>query len=340
MELIIFVNILISYLGLYDITSIALYVLIPINFMAVLMFFEMKAQEMMFFVVLSAVLTFFFIYAQNTEYIILISLGLICTRVEYGRLIKYLWFYVSILLFIFILLRYPEHALYTRGDGTVRYDLGFNNPNILAKYAFSVIILTLAFQKKFLALILTLVFYSLSGSRTLLYCLLLYPILMLYLQKMPVNKLIFKLPIVCAFPILTILSVLLAEYSKEYVFIDVLLSFRPMHWINYLEAYPISNFGYTWEALDYFVLDNSFLQILVRLGLSGIIVFSLFYYWLLNSLLKLGNVKLLFCVIATLIYSVFENMLKYPLFNISTVLSLVYINSVLFERNKNVSNQA
>ncbi|MCE7592521.1 hypothetical protein, partial [Vibrio fluvialis] len=101
-----------------------------------------------------------------------------------------------------------------------------------------------------------------------------------------------------------------------------------MHWINYLETYPISLLGHAWDPLDYYVLDNSFLQIMVRLGLVGITIISLLYAWILNQLIEKRNEKLIFCVVATLIYSVFENMLKYPLFNIATVLSIVFVLKV------------
>lgn len=333
-EVLLFFNILISYLGLYAIPPYVLYTVIPLNFLTILLFEQLEIKGALFISIIVALLSFFLVYANNTEYIIIFSLAFLCTKIRYSSLIKSLWIYVIGLLFLFIIVRYPEHAIYMRGDGTPRFDLGFNNPNILAKYAFGCIVITLIYNKRVLALTLTLLFFFISGSRTLLYCLLLYPVLMLYIRKTRLNSFLAKLPILSIFPLLTLLSVFLAEYSREHIYIDILLSFRPMHWINYLETYPISLLGHAWDPLDYYVLDNSFLQIMVRLGLVGITIISLLYAWILNQLIEKRNEKLIFCVVATLIYSVFENMLKYPLFNIATVLSIVFVLKVESTKEK------
>lgn len=325
-ESLLFINILISFIGLYDIPPYALYAIIPINFIAIFMQMEMKLKEIYFLTVAIILMSIFFIYAKNTEYIILLSFSVLCTRVNYDKLIRSIWLYMIGLMVLFIVIRYPEYKLYLRGDGTPRLDLGFNNPNILAKYAFGIILITFLYGKRVLAFVLALVFYAISGSRTLLYCILLYPIFICYIRTLPRDRFVFKLPFVLLFPLLTGLSVFLADYSKENPAVDFLLSFRPMHWINYLEAYPISMTGYLWQPLDYYVLDNSFLQLLVRLGLVGTITMSVVYFWIMRALLNQKHWELVFCLVATLIYCVFENMLKYPLFNIATVMSIVYIN--------------
>lgn len=327
-ESLLFINILISYLSLFPEAALLFYLIIPTNIITLTMFLKEKIKDINIYFLPIIALIFFTIFSRNTEYIILFSFVFICSRFEYKSLLKRLWVYSILLLVIFIIIRVPQNMIYIRGDETLRYDLGFINPNILSKYVFSIVILTYLCNMRLFSIFVALCFYKISGTRTLVLAAFLTPLVSFYTNLVASKFRAMQLVITLAFPILTILSIILAKLSREFTFIDVVLSYRPMHWINYLEAYPVKFFGSPFTPLENYVLDSSFLQVLLGLGVFGSAIFSILYYYIFKVLLELRATKILTCILVTFIYGFFENMFKYPLFNVATVLSIVYLINV------------
>ncbi|HIF9202277.1 TPA: hypothetical protein ACX6QC_003751 [Photobacterium damselae] len=322
-EILLMINFFCFYLLLYEGFSWVVYVVTFLNLMLFFLKVHIKVKDLKVFFVIYFSLLMMLILSHNTEYIIIITFIALLGYEPCKTIINRSLFYASIFFLIFLIIRIPEYKEYLREDGLIRYDLGFNNPNILSKYIFSISILLLIGDLKVLSIICSLIIGYIADTRTLIMVILLMPFLFFFLKNNK-DEIYFKKILSLAVPILALLSILLAFSSPLYPDINKLLSYRPGNWLVYIEQYGIPIFGGGVESIDNNVLDNSYIQIIMNIGIVGMLFISVFYYWLINFLIKNKLINVLFAVLLTLIYSMFENMLKYPLFNISTVIGVAY----------------
>lgn len=255
-----------------------------------------------------------------------------------------------------------ENYFMYREDGTMRSSMGFAHPNNFGQYLLVICIdiVLLRFKKlKFVDYVYVLLSIILinyfSNSRTSQICLGILFLIMIILRKHIniINFKFIKLLIINSFLIFTIISILLANNYRENkewaVQLNDLLSNRIAYASQFLEYYDINLLGndiemkYTQEARanseQPWVLDNSYLVVLLRYGLIAYIIIYLIMLTITRDLYKRKEYSIIMLWLVYGINAMFENTLFKIQFNTLLIIlaSLLYkkiINSKISKREE------
>lgn len=219
---------------------------------------------------------------------------------------------------------------YVDGEIKVRYSLGFEHPNSVFLF-FSPIVFSYFYIKdryitfgRLILLLVTIVIFEMTDSRTGFFLLLLFYWTMLFGQKAFFKKIVQKM-IQHSFLIFTGISLWIAsvfgELGNE---VNSFLSNRPLIWNRYLSL-GVNLFGQDIQALAYTnPLDNYYIYILYDQGLIiwGLIAFL--YYNFFKQAIKYGNIKLTIIMFFYLIYGLFET--NTILFSTNFTLAFLFVS--------------
>ena len=244
-----------------------------------------------------------------------------------------------------------ENYFMYREDGTMRSSMGFAHPNNFGQYLLVICIdiVLLRFKKlKFVDYVYVLLSIILinyfSNSRTSQICLGILFLIMIILRKHIniINFKFIKLLIINSFLIFTIISILLANNYRENkewaVQLNDLLSNRIAYASQFLEYYDINLLGndiemkYTQEARanseQPWVLDNSYLVVLLRYGLIAYIIIYLIMLTITRDLYKRKEYSIIMLWLVYGINAMFEN----TLFKIQFNTLLIILASLLYKK--------
>lgn len=254
---------------------------------------------------------------------------LFCTIVGFKDYLKIKWIKKNLIyavLCFFILIIYFQindiGNIYIRGNGTIRYDLGFKNPNILAKICFSLLLMGYFFIKnKIYSTIFigsfSFVVYQVTKSRTFL-CVTLFLLFFNIIMKKILKYKIVKIFILNFYIILYSFSIYLVKYLYNNSFINKLLSYRLSYYKWFLENINVNLLGNNLDIIGnetFNALDSSYIFFYLQGGLLISLIFYAIYYKLFSSFIKKQEYKLITITISILIYSLFENNLTQITFN-------------------------
>ena len=274
--------------------------------------------------------------------------------IEFNKFIK-LDVIIRIIFMCVVILLYniglTENYFMYREDGTMRSSMGFAHPNNFGQYLLVICIdlVLLRFKKlKFVDYVYVLLSIILinyfSNSRTSQICLGILFLIMIILRKHIniINFKFMKLLIINSFLIFTIISILLANNYRENrewaVQLNDLLSNRIAYASQFLEYYDINLLGndiemkYTQEARanseQPWVLDNSYLVVLLRYGLIAYIIIYLIMLTITRDLYKRKEYSIIMLWLVYGINAMFEN----TLFKIQFNTLLIILASLLYKK--------
>ena len=289
-----------------------------------------RIKEIAWVVIIFAIVVISYFLSKDNIILKAIMLIIASKDINFKKFIKFDLVIKVIFCFIIIIfsqIGIAENYVILRADGTIRQSLGFSQPNALAAYWLSICCdyIYLAFNKNkiiklFICTIITFIIGYITDSRTVIICVSLMIILLLYNNYLN-NKIIKKIVIFLPY-LLFALSLSLAYLYKSSDLIkniDRLLSKRIYYTEQYLQKYDINLFGQKIETVSTVqsrllnispqILDNSYIVLLLKFG-----IILLFCSCLLLSLrLKLSyrerDKLLIIILIIFMIVGLFENWL-------------------------------
>ncbi|CDB16979.1 putative uncharacterized protein [Clostridium sp. CAG:221] len=289
-----------------------------------------RIKEIAWVVIIFAIVVISYFLSKDNIILKAIMLIIASKDINFKKFIKFDLVIKVIFCFIIIIfsqIGIAENYVILRADGTIRQSLGFSHPNALAAYWLSICCdyIYLAFNKNkiiklFICTIITFIIGYITDSRTVIICVSLMIILLLYNNYLN-NKIIKKIVIFLPY-LLFALSLSLAYLYKSSDLIkniDRLLSKRIYYTEQYLQKYDINLFGQKIETVSTVqsrllnispqILDNSYIVLLLKFG-----IILLFCSCLLLSLrLKLSyrerDKLLIIILIIFMIVGLFENWL-------------------------------
>lgn len=203
--------------------------------------------------------------------------------------------------------------------------LGFEHPNMLAAQTVSIILLFICVKREylkkrhlFLSLILCLVVFGISQSRTALLLSLLTIILLTFRKKKLLQKIIYR--IIPVAYIITIVSIIIciaifvrlgnSNVVARYIN-DGLFNGRIGLAYTSLITYPTTLFGKhidtsIWNQWQYFALDNGQVMIWLEYGIIGFFVYFIIIQKALNQIKKEKNIVLAIIIITFILWSMYE----------------------------------
>lgn len=320
-EVLLFFNVFLSYLTfILEVDKIIaikyLYIMYCIGCIIVIYISKYTRKELIYINIL-ILLYFIKIYISREANLLILIVSLLSfkdypTKKIIKRLLVYSIFFFSIvILYQFIL---GKFNVYIRGNQNIRYDLGFGNPNILAKIfitIFSLIILEKN-KIKFISGIGIILVYSITKSRTATVFFLTLILGDIFYKKLLKNS-IFKFIITNLYFILYFTSIFFSMKYYNNIYINKLMSNRPKFLNYFLTNYSSKFWGQNIEIKNlYFnALDNSYINHYLEVGILFSIIIAILYRKFILRLINNNNKKVLLITVAILITALFENNLNY-----------------------------
>lgn len=210
---------------------------------------------------------------------------------------------------------------------SIRYTLGFTNPNTASMMVFDIILGLIYFYNKnkkviILSFFPVFVVFLFTDSRTLLFVYIIFIFLLTVNSKILI---IWKNIITRLFLICFTISVIIAFLYKTDL--NLILNRRPYMMYEFLNYYNINFFGHSKNNLVISV-DNSYLRILIELGLIYFLIHSLLIKQLLKKLFINKDYLGVKIIIAILFYDIFE---QFTIAHGSIL--LVFVSNYLIDRN-------
>lgn len=226
-----------------------------------------------------------------------------------------------------------------------RYTLGFSHPNIAGFYLFLLAVeyiyinrKKMKFQNYIFPIIMAVLIQVLTNSRTSFLALIFVILAVLYINNS--NNRLFNSKVFKFFGSNLFIILSLIIYIVVYLYnsgnelainLNELLSNRIFYYTNFINKYQIKLFG---NSFDTYILDNSYLHLLLRFGL----VTYIFYYLIFSKKIKDAFLKkdytLVIIFIVMLFFGLMENSIYKSTFNIF----LLSFSEIIFFKNKGGKN--
>lgn len=223
----------------------------------------------------------------------------------------------SLIVYLLVLFIYISYLVFL-GEGMTsfvigdreRYYFGFLNPNKTGFFLFSILTLLVfnyvnfntSFKVLMVSVLPLLYLLILTGSRTALFCILLFFILAFSQVILLIRK-----PVVF-FPILFLILSFVVAFHYDNVLVDNLLSGRANDYHEFLVTLSVHD--YFWASTEGARLDNSYLQAYFNLGLFAYLIFVILFK---RAIYRLNNIEVSY-VVVMLVYGLFEGTLIRPEF--------------------------
>lgn len=229
-------------------------------------------------------------------------------------------------------------------ENITRYTLGFIHPNTTGFYLLLIGLEYIYINKDsnkinifIVPIFICLIINFITDSRTSLLAMII-TILGLFYVKFSNNKLgenrFFKILTKNLFLIITCFTVVLIElFSKQNsfaIFVNDSFSFRLTYFSYFWTNYSIKLLGN--DLNTYFVLDSTYLQLLLRFGLIAYLFYYIMYVKRIEKAFKEKDYLLIIIMIAMLFYGFTENAAFKSTYNIF----LLSFSDVIFKKNKEI----
>jgi hypothetical protein len=205
-------------------------------------------------------------------------------------------------------------------NGFLRQSFGAGHPNSFACYLL-IIVLDISFLAKTkqerifsfaISFIIALFIHLFVGSRTSEYLIIVANLIMILKNQ------IFKLSKFKVFPFLFFIIGILTYYicmkynSSNFLYysIDNLLSKRIYYSSEIIRQYPLNLFGN--NIVSYLILDNAYLNLIIRYGLLMFFMFSYFFYKTMKKIIKNKEVELMINLFLLMLFGFAETPLIVP----------------------------
>lgn len=347
-----FFFLLYAFFGTIEIFRVPLKSLTNISMVIIVISFliQFKRYNIKDFVIIFLLLMLSIVFVLKTNNYVLMKLILIIIvskdvniydRVSYDFKLRITFL---IIMFIFYYLGISEDviALY---NGKIRHSIGFSNPNVLGMHIFILgmdflylKIKRLNFSNMLFLLLLFILSYVYSGSRTIVLILFLSIILFLtykykkaFFEKRTVRFFIINSPIILSIIVL-IAYKLYINNNMIGIYIDKLLSGRLLNISFFDKNYPINFFGSN-IAIANKSLDTANAYVLYAFGIFGMTLYIFGFRGLLKKLYDNKNITLLIIMFVFIIYGLSEKLWLFADCNIFiTALSILIFNNNCFNK--------
>ena len=254
---------------------------------------------------------------------------------------------------VFYLLGFTDNYIMTRTDGTIRTSMGFDHPNTLGAFAFLFCAELFMLQKKrprwyqiILMIMLVLIADQFSDSRTSLACSIVIIIVSLYSESVKKILSLKFARLICYlfFPLMTgisyILTILYDRGSWLAYTLNYIVSYRIKFSSQFLDTYGISLLGNNIELISSkqqtstWVLDNSYMYILIRFGLIAWLFMCLAYYLIFRWIFEKKKYQYVVPIIAIQILGLMSVCLTSMKYNVFILLIGNVLNNNLLIRQR------
>ncbi|WP_338658620.1 hypothetical protein [Paraclostridium sordellii] len=266
------------------------------------------------------------------------------------KIIKYLFFTYStllIIIFIFSNLNIISNIKFYRPDESdkVRYALGMIHPNTFYIYYFVCISAYLYTQenitnlKRLIILLISYYIYNLTDSRTgftMIICLIFIDYLLC--KSYIINNKFFRVIIINLFSILTLISYFFTIFfnpmNPVFKFLDSVLSHRINLMKKFYDIYGINIWGnlVQYKSIEngiivneHMILDNTYMYLLIDMGIIFTVLICILYYKLLKQLFKMNLNKEISIIVIYIIFA-FSERLTLLQYNFSILMFFYLIN--------------
>ncbi len=344
--IIIFICVLLKYLIEYKINTYILYSVVLIilffQFLRIIKSLKNKNEvaKAFFFFILSTISV---IVYKDVNLLITYILALVLIGCDVKQFIKKFMISSSIMYVITIILYFlgilnDNYLIRITSTGyIVRHSLGFTHPNSIFMFYIPIVLCAYLLEtnrKKFyfIFILLSLLLYNLSLSRTGIYCIVILFILDILKEKINYKKIISWLPLI--FFVLSYFIATRFGVSKTDS-INVLLSNRPYLWNSIIEnASMFTLFGS--NVLSEVYLDNFYLAMVYRCGIYS----ALLYYAILAFGIKnINDSKIFVSILIFMIYGLAESNTLIGSINFTLAILLYSIIHGKFEYGGTINDQ-
>lgn len=257
-----------------------------------------------------------FIFSGGTTILKLVTFVLIAKELDVAKMIKYNNIPLFILFMCVVLSSFVGiTAASYYGEGKIAYRFGFQNPNSVPVFIFAFItgynLICKSIKLKTIlveAAVTGVGVYYLCQSRTASLTLGVYLLALLFVFKHHGEQFFKYLlkPMQYLFVVGIILSYCAANnFSPSdsfWIEVNLLFSGRFAAWQNYLVTYGTNLFGSTIDTSLFGALDNGYLQLLIRYGISALLMYGAIFVYLSRYAYKQSDWVLLLTVVAYEVY--------------------------------------
>ena len=323
-----------NYLNYIDYISIIL-----LLFLIILENRESNIKFILFSFIL-LILGFISVYFSNNKELLKLFLLIISFRkINFDKFIKTDFIIKSCLIILVLLFNYLgfTNKIEIYRDGIFRNSFGFSHPNKLGLYLMMVCLdLYYIYRNKnmifplIISLLISLFIYLFVDSRTSIVIILIIPVLIFITRrnyKLLDNKLV-EFVLKNMFLIITFITIILSlKVNSNIKFIsnlNELLSYRLTLNNYFLNIYDINLFGNYVKTDGIYILDSSYINILLRFG----IILFIFIYYCFNKSIKIMYKEKNYCLIIIFLVLFIYGFSESFLYKISANAFLLYFSNI------------
>ena len=252
-------------------------------------------------------------YVQRSATLVVLVLFVVSARrldfreiIRYDVKLKLVWLGVIILLYVTGIVKNIEGYYGNIKYSVYKQALGFQHPNTLAIFTFTLVMewLLLRFKSfrvwEWVAiLVIWFVVMGISQSRSTGYSMLFLVFVLMLAKRFP--KIIYSKPVrilfVAAPPVTAVLGIVLSSlYTRGNTFVRALnkqMTGRIYLQTLFLKGYSVNLFGNDIEPLaQYYTLDSAWIRCLLSYGLIFFIIFILLYMWVIYKAMISENIEM------------------------------------------------
>lgn len=347
-EVLLFLNVFLFYLAIIlkgnEIIKVkTLYLVYCIGCSLVILISTYTQKELIYIYILNLLYFIKILVSKESNLLILILSLLAFKDYSLKKIMKRLLIY-SIIFFcivVFYQAIFGNFNIYIRGNQDIRYDLGFGNPNILAKILSTIFALIILQNNKIkiTSSVGIIIVYSITKSRTIAVFFIILIFGDIFYKKMIKNR-IFKFITINFYSILYLISVFFSLNYSNNIYINKLMSNRPIFFKYFLTNYSPKILGQNLEMKDtYFnALDNSYINHYLEVGILFSIIIMILYRRFILGLIKNNQKEVFLITISILITGLFENNLNYINTNFILIFVITTLKNKKVRGNKNENN--
>lgn len=309
-----------------------------------------KSMALILFLIL---LSFTVYIVTNDSVLIFTSLFIITTKnIDTDEFIKKDVAFKILIIFAVIIcykLNLTSAGFFARKDGTIRNTLGFDHPNHLGLYLFSVCC-GIGYLKhknyKIIDYIILLtsfiICYLVCDSRASQIGIIIIALMIKFSEKIGKNKKILWCTPIIFFVLSLTLSILYTCQNQAIIELDKSINSRIMYASKFLQYYNVNLFGNNFiyygnkGANNYLdVLDNGYIHILLHYGLISFSIIMMSYVLIIKKAIKEEKYNILIYIIPFLTYGLIER----HIYEIQYNSILIMLSSFIYFKNYNVKKE-
>lgn len=193
-----------------------------------------------------------------------------------------------------------NYVTYRTGTTELRYSLGFNHPNTLAGFILSLVLEDSYIRKRrvnisycIIIWFIAWIVHKITGNRTAVFLMLIYPVLLGAIEKISAGKKISKIMafiLMMSYPTITVFSCLTMQYCRSNIWLQQIDTFLGNRFINARKIYMLDGISLLGQHVQLVsvkearalhtsiaLLDEAYLRVLIQAGPLVISIIAVLY---------------------------------------------------------------